>query len=152
MNRASASLQVPQIRLYRDWLKEHHGLDFPDYDALHRWSVDDPEGFWRSIWDYEGIASPNPPAAMLSGSIMPGARWCAGTAVNYARHVFSHVEAAQAAGQPAIIAMDETGTIATLGWTELRRQAASLALELRRLGVVRATASPGTCRTFPQPL
>lgn len=149
MNRASASLPVPQIRLYRDWLKEHHGLDFPDYDALHRWSVDDPEGFWRSIWDYEGIASPNPPAAMLSGQAMPGARWCAGTAVNYARHVFSHVEAAQAAGQPAIIAMDETGTIATLGWAELRRQAASLALELRRLGVERGDRVAGYLPNIP---
>ena len=97
--------------------------------------MEDLEGFWRSIWDYDGIESPTPFAAALGQDAMPGARWFDGARVNYARHVFRHVAAAEAAGQPAIVAMDESGDTVTLGWAELRRQAASLALELRARGI-----------------
>lgn len=132
---ADPATPIPQIRLYRDWLKQTRGLEFATYDDLHRWSVDDIEGFWRSIWDWEGIASPTPATGVLSGDDMPGARWFEGATVNYARHVFSHAEAAEAVGQPAIVAMDERGGSETIGWAELRRRAASLALELRERGI-----------------
>lgn len=132
---ADPATPIPQIRVYRDWLKQTRGLEFATYDDLHRWSVDDIEGFWRSIWDWEGIASPTRATRVLSGDDMPGARWFEGATVNYARHVFSHAEAAEAAKQPAIVAMGERGGSETIGWAELRRRAASLALELRERGI-----------------
>jgi acetoacetyl-CoA synthetase len=139
MNPATTSADlpapVPQIRLYSNWLKGRLGRDFATYGDLHRWSVKDLEGFWRSIWDYDGIESPTPFTAVLGEDAMPGARWFDGARVNYARHLFRHVAAADAAGQPAIIAMDERGDTITLGWAELQRQAASLALALRARGI-----------------
>lgn len=132
---ADLPIPVPQIRLYLNWLKDRHGRDFATYEDLHLWSVEDLEGFWRSIWEYDGIVSPAPFASVLGGDAMPGARWFEGARVNYARHLFRHVAAAHAAGQPAIVAMDERGDTITLGWQELRRQAASLALALRAHGV-----------------
>src|SRR6476620_7021698 len=107
---------VPQIRLYSNWLKDRLGRGFATYEDLRLWSVEDLEGFWRSIWDYDGIESPTPFAAVLGEGAMPGARWFDGARVNYARHLFRHVAAAEAAGQPAIIAMDERGNATTLGW------------------------------------
>lgn len=139
MNPAATSLDmvipVPQIRLYREWLNDTRGLDFETYEDLRRWSVEDLDGFWRSIWDWDGIQSPTAVSKVLSDNAMPGARWFDGATVNYARHVFGHVEAAEEAGQPAIVAMDERGGSETIGWAELRRQAASLALELRARGI-----------------
>lgn len=126
---------VPQIRLYRDWLQATHGRDFATYDELYRWSVDDLDGFWRSIWAWEGIRSPTAVSAVLSGEAMPDMRWFEGATVNYAQHVFGHVEAAEAAGQPAIVALDERGAGETIEWSELRRRAASLALDLRARGI-----------------
>ena len=132
---ADLPVPVPQIRLYSNWLKETHGRDFATYEDLRRWSVGDLEGFWRSIWDYDGVESPTPFAAALADDRMPGARWFDGAQVNYARHVFRHVAAADAAGQPAIVAADERGGTIVLSWAELRRQAASLALSLRERGI-----------------
>ena len=60
---ADLPVPVPQIRLYSNWLKETHGRDFATYEDLRRWSVGDLEGFWRSIWDYDGVESPTPFAA-----------------------------------------------------------------------------------------
>ena len=139
MNSVSTSLDlatpVPQIRLYRDWLQETRGIDFATYDELHRWSVEDLEGFWRSIWEWDRIQSPTAVSAVLSGEAMPDMRWFDGATLNYAQHVFSHVDAAEAPGQPAIVALDERGTSETIEWSELRRRAASLALDLRARGI-----------------
>src|SRR5262245_53605367 len=134
-NKADVPAPIPQIRLYRDWLKATQGLDFATYEDLHLWSVTDLNGFWRSIWDYDGIDSATPFGAPLGKDAMPGASWFDGARVNYARHVFRHVAAADEAGQPAIVAIDEGGGSVTIGWAELRRQAASLALELRERGI-----------------
>ncbi|MFW2351323.1 acetoacetate--CoA ligase [Qipengyuania sp.] len=139
MNSATTSVDlttpVPQMRLYRNWLKEIRGLEFATYEDLHHWSVDDLEGFWRSIWEWDRVQSPTPVTDVLGGDAMPDARWFDGATVNYARHVFGHVDAAEEAGQPAIIAQDERGRNETIGWRELRSRAASLALDLRARGI-----------------
>jgi acetoacetyl-CoA synthetase len=127
----------PQMRLYQDWLEQTHGLTFPDYEAMWRWSVTDLEAFWRSIWTYDGLLSPTPFESAVTEERMPGAVWFRGAQVNYARQVFSHVEAAEAAGMAAIICEDEAGNVRTLSWRQLQQQAVALAVTLRELGVER---------------
>jgi acetoacetyl-CoA synthetase len=133
-----------QITRYTDWLARTRGLHFDaasveGYDALWRWSVEDLTAFWASIWDHFGIESPTPWEAVLANDSMPGARWFPGAQVNYARHLFSHADAAHAAGHPAIVfqneAMGERGELQEIAWPELRREVASLAAGLERLGV-----------------
>jgi len=128
---------IPQIRLYQDWLRETRGLAFDSYDALWRWSVTDLDAFWQSIWDYARIESPTPHTAVLAESHMPGARWFPGAQVNYAREVLRHVDAAHAAGMPAIVSDNELGQVREMSWPEMRRQVASVALTLKSLGVKR---------------
>ena len=128
---------VAQIRLYQNWLEEKHGLRFADYAGLYQWSIDQPEAFWQSIWDYHGVESAAAASAVLADARMPGARWFPGAQVSYARHMLSHADAAHAQGQPAIISDNELGQVRTLSWPELRRQVASVALALRALGVER---------------
>lgn len=132
---ADVSGPVPQMRLYSEWLKATQGLEFASFEDLRSWSVNDLDAFWRSIWDFDEIESPTPFAAVLSDDAMPQARWFEGAEVSYARHIFRHAVAADKAGQPAIVAMNERGDTVELRWEELRRQAASLALELRRNGI-----------------
>jgi acetoacetyl-CoA synthetase len=126
---------IPQMRLYTNWLRERRGLDFAGYDDLWRWSVGDLEGFWRSIWDYHAIYSPTAYKRVLAAKEMPGADWFEGARVNFTAHVLRHVEAAEAAAQPAVIAENERGDVVKLGWRELRRQVAAVALTLRERGV-----------------
>ncbi len=126
---------TPQIRLYQHWLRDQRGLTFADYPALWQWSVDDLSAFWQSIWDYFDVQSPTPHSAVLVERTMPGAEWFPGAQVNYARQVFRHVAAAEAAGQPALIGRNEKGVHRELSWPELKRQAASLALHLKAQGL-----------------
>ena len=128
---------IPQIRLYQDWLRETRGLAFDSYDALWRWSVTELDAFWQSIWDYADMQSPTPHTAVLTENRMPGAVWFPGAQVNYAREVLRHVDAAHAAGMPAIVSENELGEAREMSWPELRRQVASVALTLKSLGVKR---------------
>lgn len=128
---------TPQMALFRRWLHETAGLCFADYEAMWRWSVTDQDFFWRCIWAYDDIQSPTPFEAALCVDQMPGAVWFKGARVNYARHVFKHVDAADAAGQPAIISENELGEIRRIGWAGMRHQAAALAILLRERGVVK---------------
>ena len=137
-------LPEPQITRYTRWLAQHRGLHFdattPDgYDALWRWSVGDLRAFWGSIWDYFGVQSPTPFDTVLVDEVMPGARWFPGAQVNYTQQVFRHADAAHAAGHPAIVfqneGMQQRGELQHLGWAALRQQVASLAAQLKRLGV-----------------
>jgi acetoacetyl-CoA synthetase len=134
---ATAPPFLPRIRLYQDWLAQHRGLRFDDYDALWRWSTTDLTAFWQSIWDYFEMQSPTPHSAVLQGGPMPNAVWFDGAQVNYAQQVLRHADAAHAAGFLAIVSDNEQAQVRELSWPELRRQVASLALTLRDLGVQR---------------
>ena len=134
----------PLITRYTRWLARERGLHFDatttdGYDALWRWSVTDLPAFWASIWDHFGLHSPTPFKTAIGAELMPGARWFPGAHVNYAQHLFSHADAAHAAGHPAIVfqneAMQARGELQEIAWPELRRQVSSLAAELKRLGV-----------------
>ena len=148
-----------QITRFTDWLARERGLQFDatdtsGYDALWRWSVTDLRAFWGAVWDYFGLQSPTPYTSVLEAEVMPGARWFEGAQVNYAQHLFSHADAAHAAGHPAIVfqneAMRTRGELQEIAWPELRRQVASLAGELAALGVQRGDRVGAFLPNIPQ--
>jgi acetoacetyl-CoA synthetase len=99
------------------------------YDELWRWSVEDLEGFWASIWDFFGVEGGYD--RVLASSEMPGAEWFPGAGVNYAEHLFRGKDD----GEVAIVHGSELRDQAEWTWGELRRQTASMAARLRALGV-----------------
>ncbi|MFN2617777.1 MAG: acetoacetate--CoA ligase, partial [Thermoleophilaceae bacterium] len=106
---------------------------FESYDELWRWSVEDLEGFWGSLWDYFEIQSGSPYERVLGRREMPGAEWFPGAELNYAEHVFRMARD----GETAIVHASELRPLAELSWAELRQQAAGIAAGLRSLGVER---------------
>jgi acetoacetyl-CoA synthetase len=130
---------TPQIRLYQNWLAEQRGLHFENYDDLWRWSTTDLDDFWQSIWDYFDLQSPTPHQQVCDHAPMPHTRWFTGARFNYARQVLRHVDAAHAAGFPAIVSHGEASLgnqpARELSWPDLRQQVASLALHLQAQGV-----------------
>src|SRR5918996_4085803 len=58
---------------------------FSSYDELWRWSVEDLEGFWGSIWNEYGLGPRGGPA--LERDAMPGAVWFPDARLNYAEYL-----------------------------------------------------------------
>jgi acetoacetyl-CoA synthetase len=122
-----------RLREYMRWLATERGLGFDDYDELWRWSVDDLEAFWSSIWDFFGVRADGGYERVLGSRAMPGAEWFAGTNLNYAEHVFAGKDDAET----AILHASELRQLGELSWGELRAQVAATAAGLRALGVER---------------
>jgi acetoacetyl-CoA synthetase len=68
---------------YMKWLAEHRGVELGSYEEAWRWSVDDLDGFWSSIWERFEVGGPAPRPA-LAERRMPGARWFPGARLNHA--------------------------------------------------------------------
>ena len=62
--------ETTQVGRYLDWLKEERGIDHAGYDELWRWSVEDLEGFWGSLWDFFEIRAHTPYERVLGSSEM----------------------------------------------------------------------------------
>jgi acetoacetyl-CoA synthetase len=118
---------------YMRWLEAERGLSFDGYEGLWRWSVEDLEGFWSSIWEFFGVAADGEPGPVLTSREMPGARWFPGSSLNYAEHAFARKDD----GEVAILAASELRELEQLSWGELREQVAACAAGLRELGVGR---------------
>ena len=64
------------ITRYLHWLRDRRGLRFASYDELWRWSVEDLDGFWTSIWEFFEVGGPAPTpgpgrAADAGGALVP---------------------------------------------------------------------------------
>jgi len=116
---------------YRRWLESERDLHFDDYHELWRWSTDDLEGFWSSIWEFFEVSSPTPYDQVLADPTMPGAKWFTGAQINYAEHVFRD----KPGNAVALIADSEVRERREVTWKALREEVAALAGGLKKLGV-----------------
>jgi acetoacetyl-CoA synthetase len=118
------------------------GVGVAPYDALRRWSVEQPEAFWRALWEWDGVVAAVPPAPGAAGVLpdasMPGTRWFPGTRLNYTAQVLRHLDTgAVQPGDEAVVGVDEDGVRRALTWGQLRSQVGALAAALRARGVGR---------------
>ncbi|MCS4503282.1 acetoacetate--CoA ligase [Arhodomonas aquaeolei] len=119
---------------YIRWLEERGYGPFPDYHALHRWSVADIETFWATIWEYTGVIASAPYEQVLGAREMPGAEWFPGARLNFAENLLR--EALH--GDPskvAITEISETRPRQQLTYGELLGEVAGLQRFLREQGV-----------------
>jgi acetoacetyl-CoA synthetase len=72
-----------------DWVREHRGVDAPDYGALHEWSITDLEGFWSAVAEFMNVRFHDRPTAVLGRTEMPGTEWFTGATLNYAEHALT---------------------------------------------------------------
>ena len=118
---------------YAAWVQETRGVDVTaSYDALWRWSVEDLEGFWASIWEYFEVIADGSPEVVLGSREMPGARWFPDVRVNFAENLLAgHDDDAIALRHGG-----ELRELAEMSWGELRALTTRIAGGLRELGVV----------------
>jgi acetoacetyl-CoA synthetase len=120
------------ITRYRGWVNETRGLSLGGYHDLWRWSVDELEEFWASIWEFFAVEAGAPYERVLTTHEMPGAAWFPGARLSYAEHVFR----GKADDDVAIRHASELRPLGDWTWKELRERAGAVAGALREVGVV----------------
>ncbi|MFF3913841.1 acetoacetate--CoA ligase [Streptomyces sp. NPDC001852] len=143
--------RIAQARItqFQAWAAEHHGAPAEGgYPALHQWSVDQLDTFWKAVTEWFDVRFSTPCARVLGDRAMPGAQWFPGATLNYAEHALR--AAATRPDEPALLYVDETHEPRPVTWSELRRQVGSLAAGLRALGVRPGDRVSGYLPNIPQ--
>lgn len=125
------TIERANITRYARWLEGRVDETPQSYQELWRWSVEEVEDFWESVWRYFDVRSSSTYTTSLEKRVMPGAKWFAGSRLNYARQIFDRREPSKA----AIIAKTEESRVTSLDWGELESKTAGFAQSLKELGV-----------------
>src|SRR6266542_1185218 len=119
------------LRRFADLVSLKLGRSFPDYESLHRWSVEDLAGFWRALWDFCGVVHGGEVLSVLEEPRRPGARWFRGVELSFAETLLRH-----RGSRPALISVSEDEALRrTITFDELSDQVARLRSGLQSLGV-----------------
>jgi acetoacetyl-CoA synthetase len=117
----------------------------PDYAALHRWSVEAPEQFWSSVWDFCGIvAETRGDRVALHLERMPGAVWFPEARLNFAENLLRRRD-----DSPALIFEGEDRVRRTLSHAQLYDAVSRLREALREWGVASGDRVAGFLPTLP---
>ncbi|PKO83909.1 MAG: acetoacetate--CoA ligase [Betaproteobacteria bacterium HGW-Betaproteobacteria-11] len=103
-----------------------------DFLTLHRWSLEHPEEFWVSVWEFGEIRGTPGGRILVDGDRMPGAQWFPEASLNFAENLLRRRD-----DTDALVFWGEDKVRTRLSHAELYRQVAHLAAALRELGVGR---------------
>ena len=130
---AADARATTRMGAYLDWLAQR-GVRHDDYAALWRWSVAEPDAFWRSIRDHFA-AFPDAGGPALADAAMPGARWFPDARLNYAGFLLEEGLARRGDDEVVVIGRSQTRDRTTLTVAQLRDRVARARAGLQRLGV-----------------
>jgi acetoacetyl-CoA synthetase len=135
-----------QLTRFMRFVRERHRAPLTDYPTLHRWSIEFPENFWSSLWDFCEIRAQTRATQILEdGNRMPGARWFIDARFNYAENLLR-----RDGDTPAIIFRNERGQRREVSWSQLRRETARIADGLRAAGVQPGDRVAGYLPNIPE--
>jgi acetoacetyl-CoA synthetase len=111
-------------------VEESWGVATHDFATLHRWSVDEPARFWKSLWSFAEVVGEAGDEALVDGDRMPGSRWFPQARLNFAENLLRRRDAS-----PALIFRGEDRVDRVLDHASLALCVARLARTLRDWGL-----------------
>jgi acetoacetyl-CoA synthetase len=121
-------------------------VDIPDYSSLYRWSIQQPEAFWKTVWGFGNvIAETQGETTLDNAEEMPGARWFPEAWLNFAENLLWRRDEAV-----AIVFWGEDKIKRTLTFEEVYDEVSCLAQALRDAGVVKGDRVAGYLPNMPE--
>ena len=110
----------------------HRRLAGADYATLHAWSIDHPEEFWASVWEFGAVRGEMGATVVTGRERMPGAKWFPEARLNFAENLLRRRD-----GADALVFWGEDKVKGRASHAELHRAVAQTAAALRAMGVAR---------------
>jgi acetoacetyl-CoA synthetase len=125
----------------REW-----GLAFNTYPEFYHWTVDQPEQFWQSLWQYAAVkARARGQRVLVHGERMPGARWFPDARLNFAENLLRRRDRAD-----AMVFWGEDKVELRLSHAQLYATVSRLAQALRAAGVQAGDRVAGYLPNLPE--
>ncbi|MBV7331730.1 acetoacetate--CoA ligase [Chloroflexi bacterium TSY] len=128
---STTTVEQAQLTHYMNWLADNRNLSFQSYPELWRWSVDQIEDFWASLWDYFALKASKPATQILGNRAMPGAEWFVGMELNWAENIFARMSDER----PMLLYKAEDQPLVEISWQEVYQRANRMAQVLREAGI-----------------
>jgi acetoacetyl-CoA synthetase len=138
---AGANVTIFARAAIRAW-----GLEFNTYPEFYQWTIDQPEQFWQSLWQYAAVkASSRGKRVLVRGERMPGAQWFPDARLNFAENLLRRRDRAN-----AIVFWGEDKVERRLSHAELYAAVSRLAQALRAAGVQAGDRVVGYLPNLPE--
>ena len=115
---------IENTRMYAfiAFLEERYNRTFKNYAELHRWSVEEKEPFWSSVWDFcEIIGDKGSPPYVFEDSDFKKTLFFRQAQLNFAENLLYKKDS-----DPAIISWSENGHRRELSYKELYRRVSKM--------------------------
>ncbi len=134
------------LNAFSAWLSERTGKPFPDYGALHRFSIGDPATFWSAIWDFAQVkGDKGSPRYIADADKMPGASFFPDARLNFAENLLQR----EGAGD-AVVFWGEDQVKRRLSWDQLRAEVGQASRALAAAGVAAGDRVAGMLPNMPE--
>ncbi|MGH6995677.1 MAG: AMP-binding protein, partial [Stellaceae bacterium] len=138
-------IAATNLRRFMDEAGRRADRRFGDFAGLHRWSIEDREGFWRLIWDWGRVIGEPGAAVLEAGDRMPGARFFPTARLNYAENLLRKRD-----GSDALVFRGEDKVRRRLSWAELYDQVSRLAQAMKADGIGAGDHIGGIVANMPE--
>ena len=114
----------------KNFVDEFNNQSDVNYEELWKWSIEKPEKFWDSIWDYSNVLGEKGDILLKDKDKMPGARFFPNAKLNYTENLLKNKN------EPlAIISEREDGLKSKISTLELKDKVLKLAGWLKENGI-----------------
>ncbi|MCH7880855.1 MAG: acetoacetate--CoA ligase [Proteobacteria bacterium] len=127
---SQAQIDRAQMTQFIDTVNQNFDLSLSQYDDLYRWSIDEKENFWSTLWDFCGVIGDKGERILIDGDDIEKAQWFPDANLNFAENLLR-----KKSNEIAIYFRTEDQADRTLTWRELYQQVASVADWLRQHGL-----------------
>ena len=120
-----------QLTAFMQFVTASTGFDAGgDYFALHQWSLDQPEAFWRAVWEFTNIQGDAGEAVCDHPKALPGCQWFPNATLNFAENLLRFAD-----DREALVEIDESGARRPMSYGQLREHVSKLASWMRGQGI-----------------
>ena len=117
-----------------------------DYESLYRFSIDQPEAFWRAVWEFGQVrASVRGERVVENWPEMPGTRWFPDARLNFAENLLRRND-----DGTALVFAGEGGVRRSLSWRQLNDAVAGVAAGLKDMGIQPGDRVAGYLPNLPE--
>ena len=128
---AQEQIEKTQLESFRKQVNMRFNIDIKDYADLHKWSINNIEDFWKSIWGYlSPLCSVEPSTIINNKDKIFQPKWFEGCKMNFAENLLRIKS-----NKTALISINEKNEEVKISYNQLFDQVEALASSMKKWGI-----------------
>ena len=140
------AIEKSQLLAFLSYAEKQNKQSFPDYSALHQWSIKELGAFWETLAKFLHIDFTSEYTSTVNlQQPFYKCEWFVGGELSYARHIEKQFKS----NETAILYRCENKKTISITWNTLFKQATQIKEKLKRDGITKGDVVVGYLRNHP---